>query len=256
MFSCDKDNGTDNDDGGGGGDTNKTDLTITVKSSGGNNINNNKVLCVVGLDNDGMNWLDYKMGTVDGESKVVLKDEEQIDKLSLKTFYMEVDAGGEKAGGIKIDGLDNNTYTIHVVDGGLNAWVGQVSVATDSDDQKEVQTRPLGRALVEVWQTTIVSPIDGAKVGVFGTTSDTTNAVFIKDFDAIPAEFAPYYSGTTSEQPVSGVNKQGVIYFHWIPAREYYFNGYHPVWSDQGIPNTYKRIVKNSTTSVLLTFQN
>lgn len=257
MASCGDDSNTDGDNGGDGpgGGGSKLDLTITVKGLSGNDINNNKVLCVIGLDNDGMNWLDYELGKVDGESKVVLKDPEQITKLSLDTIYMRLNAGGDKIGGIEIDGKANGTYTFHVVDGNLNAWVGPLSITEDIDDQKEVQTKPLGRALVEVWQTTIVSPIDGVQVGVFGTSLDTTGAVFIKSFDDIPEAFAPYYSGTTSEQPVSGVKKQGVVYFHWIPARDYYFNGYHPVWSDEGIPNTYKKIDKNSTTSVLLTFQ-
>lgn len=259
MFqSCNPD---DNDGSGGGtGDgevVDKTDLTITVLGASGNSINNNKVLCVVGQDREAMNWLDYKLAKLNGEetTRVTLEDPAKIGELNLDTFYMRVNGGGDKVGGIKIEGNEGGTQTIHVVDGGLNAYEGLVSIVKDSDDQLEVQTKPLGRVRIAVRQSSLEgNEFNGATVGIFGISKDTVEKALTKRFEDVPSSHKPYYHKITSTQKISGVDKDGLAYFFWVPAREYYAVAYMEGWSDQKIPGQDFEVQKNGLGDVLLHF--
>lgn len=235
----------------------KTDLTITVIGASGNNINNNKVLCVVGQDREAMNWLDYKLAKINGENetRVTLTDVDKIKEFNLDTFYMRVNGGGDKVGGIKVNGEETGTRTIHVVDGGLNTYEGLVSIVKDSDGQLEVQTKPLGRLRVTVSQSSVEgNELNGATVGIFGNSLDTVEKALVKKFEDVPKSHQARLHKVTSTQKVAGIDKDGVAYFFWVPAREYFAVAYLAPWSDQKIPGKDFNVSKNQLRDISLHF--
>ncbi|MCB0737631.1 MAG: hypothetical protein KDC92_08970 [Bacteroidetes bacterium] len=253
LFNCGDNDPTPDDT-----PENKTDLTVFVKSNTGVDINSQIPFLVLGKDGDGMRWLDYKSDKLDiwQKQKPMLKEAAKYEELKLDTIYMTKDVESGRGAFVLDNFVEPGTYTMHVVDGSLNAHVTVINYTNDEDKTMEIRTKPLGRLEVRTQSSSIAgSTINGVEVALWGTGGDTTNLA-LKESRA-QVSLTAFFSGTTETTTVKGVEQDGYLYFHHIPVREYFAVGYHPTWSKNKIPGEYvSSMKKNATYSILLNFGN
>ena len=202
-----------------------------------------------------MKTIDYKEEKKAGwdVSKPVLKDESKIADLDLDTLYLTPNVVDGHGAFVINELVDDGIYHCHVVDGTFNIYTGSITIKKDAEATGEVQTAALGRIQIQTRVSSAAgSNINGVTVGLYGTEGDTTNKVFKKEYGQV--EYSSYFLGTSETAKISGVNQDGYVYFHFIPAREYFAVAFHPEWSKNKIPADYVTVNKNNTVPLLLHF--
>lgn len=244
-------------------------LRVIVKKKGQTKpLNTYSSFAVLGRTSRHMYFFEYITNQLPGfeKPKPVLKsygeheeNGEAIDSAYSRPNNETDPSTNESAGAIVFDSIPEGTYYLHAFDGGLNKYVGQVTITsnTTDDDIMVVEVQPLGKLKVTVAQSSIVgTELDSAIFRLYGTTSDTIQAVAKADLNEI--EIEPYYEGRTSTQVnEEGNQEKGIFYLVDIVPREYLVIGYSDLFAtkDGEQATGFIRVRKNVLNKIRINFQ-
>lgn len=229
---------------------------MIISQSGAKPTNHNKILAVLGQNEESMYWNEYVYN--DKDQRPVLKDAKTVmEERNQDTFYSRKANAifeGNDVGAVRIENVPVGTYYLHVLDPGMRKHTQIVAVTSDStDDTVFAKTASVGHLEIQTGQSSIIgSEMDSVEWRLYGTTNDTFLRVAKVKMSDIDIE--PYYKGktgtTTNER---GQTKKGVFYLTNIPAgREYMLIAYNGVFANEDgsqpievvriIPNQWKRV--------------
>lgn len=233
---------------------------LVISQGGAKPTNNNKVLAVLGQNEESMYWNEYIYN--DKDQRPVLKDAKLVmEERKLDTFYSRKGSAvydGNDIGAVRIEKVPVGTYYLHVLDAGMKKYTQIVAVTADSlDDTVFAKTSPVGHLEIQTGQSSIIgSEIDSVEWRLYGTNNDTFLRVAKAKMSEIDIE--PYFRGKTGTTiNERGQTKKGVFYLTNIPAgREYMLIAYNSVFAndDGAQPNKVVRINANKWVKVRLSF--
>lgn len=204
---------------------------LVKKKKNGKASNNYSCMAVLGYTREGMYFTNLTSGKVNGGSitKTKLKGYDSLvnSKVIIDTFYSikgnGTDPGtGKDAGLIKIEGIDEGTYFLHVYDGAADKYVTQVTITEAADDDfVEAEVEPLGKIKIVVGQSSIIgSEIDSNLVHIYPPDNqDTLQHVLKKDVNEIPFDYL-YAGRTGTRENENGDMQTGTFYLIDIPVRK------------------------------------
>ena len=220
-------------DGNGGGPKLVAEILIK-KKFGGNFLNNEGCLLVLGSTQESMGFFKYyyneQTKKFDLRNRGTLESEEQV----IFTAYSEKDKGenpnnDQKTGAIEIYDVPVGTYYMHVFDPSGDKYVSQLVIPNNGVVEHIAEVQPLSTIKVKVSLTSVQTndtEINGAPVLLLGTGGDTLRQSQVKNAD--DALYEPYYQGVTSKRiGETGEEESGIVFFWDVPTRNYLVMGFN-----------------------------
>lgn len=241
---------------------------VVKKLKNGKIQNNYSCMAVLGNTKEEMYFHELTAGKVNGGdiTKIMMKgyDSLKSNELLIDTFYSRkgsgVDPGsGAKAGVIKIEGVAEGNYYLHVFDGSGDKYVTPVTITeATGDDVVVAEVEPLGKIKVIVGSSSVIgSEIDSNLIMMFPPSNqDTLQYVLKKKIEDIP--FEPLYQGRTSTQINElGKEQNGSYYFIDIPKRRVVIVAYNSQFAQKDGEQAYEFVEmrKNILEKVRVSFK-
>lgn len=218
--------------GGGGLDTSAQ--VMVKRKFGGNILNNDGCLLVLGKSQESMRFFEYFYN--ESTKKFDLKDKAGLlaDKTILFAEYSVKDSGkdpesGKTAGVISLKEVPAGTYYMHVFDPSGDKYVSDITIKESETTKHTALVQPLGSIKVLVTLTEAggnASELNGSSVLLVGFDSDTLRRAQVAKSTDVPDE--PLFRGVTDSQINElGQTQESIAFFIDIPVREYYVVGFN-----------------------------